>query len=127
MTPVQAVGIDLGTTYSVVAIVGEDGQAQAIPNAEGLLTTPSVALWDGTKFLVGQPALDLVQVASGVERESRSEALIRGVKRMLGNPPKSGLVSNGSRNNADMAHSRRWSRTGSARDVPRPMRGQCWP
>jgi molecular chaperone DnaK len=97
MTTVQAVGIDLGTTYSVVAIVGEDGQAQAIPNVEGLLMTPSVALWDGAEFLVGQPALDFVQVASGVERESRAAALIRGVKRMLGNPPKSGLVSNGYR------------------------------
>ena len=97
MTPVQTVGIDLGTTYSVVAIVGEDGQARAIPNAEGLLTTPSVALWDGTKFLVGQPALDFVQEASGEERESRSAALIRGVKRMLGNAPKVGLMSNGYR------------------------------
>jgi molecular chaperone DnaK len=97
MTPVQAVGMDLGTTYSVVAIVGEDGQARAIPNAEGLLTTPSVALWDGAKFLVGQPALDFVQVASGVERERRAAALIRGVKRMLGNAPKGGLMSNGYR------------------------------
>jgi molecular chaperone DnaK len=97
MTLVQAVGIDLGTTYSVVAIVGEDGQARAIPNAEGLLATPSVALWDGTKFLVGQPALDFVQVTSAEERESRSAALIRGVKRMLGNAPKVGLMSNGYR------------------------------
>jgi molecular chaperone DnaK len=97
MTLVRAVGIDLGTTNSVVAIVGEDGQAQAIPNAEGMLTTPSVALWDGTKFLVGQPALDFVQVASRVERESRAAALIRGVKRMLGNAPKCGLISNGYR------------------------------
>ena len=97
MKPVLAVGIDLGTTYSVVAVVGEDGQARAIPNAEGLLVTPSVALWDDAEFLVGQPALDFVQVASSVERESRSAALIRGVKRMLGNPPKSGLVSNGYR------------------------------
>ena len=65
MTLVRAVGIDLGTTNSVVAIVGEDGQTQAIPNAEGMLTTPSVALWDGTKFLVGQTGLDFVQMRSG--------------------------------------------------------------
>jgi molecular chaperone DnaK len=97
MTPVQAVGMDLGTTNSVVAIVGEDGQVRAIPNAEGMLTTPSVALWDGTKFLVGQPALDFVQVARGVERERRAAALIRGVKRMIGNAPKNGLMSNGYR------------------------------
>ena len=97
MTLVQAVGMDLGTTYSAVAIVGEDGQARAIPNAEGMLATLSVALWDGIKFLVGQPALDFVQQASGEERERRSAALIRGVKRMIGNAPKGGLISNGHR------------------------------
>ena len=47
MTFVQAVGIDLGTTNSAIALVGDDGQARPIPNAEGMLTTPSVALWDG--------------------------------------------------------------------------------
>ncbi|HKV57693.1 MAG TPA: Hsp70 family protein [Ktedonobacteraceae bacterium] len=97
MVLVQAVGMDLGTTYSAVAIVGEDGQARAIPNAEGMLTTPSVALWDGARFLVGQPALDFVQQAGGDERERRAAALIRGVKRMIGNPPKGGLISNGYR------------------------------
>ncbi|MHB8598587.1 MAG: Hsp70 family protein [Ktedonobacteraceae bacterium] len=94
---VQAVGMDLGTTYSAVAIVGEDGDAKAIPNSEGMLTTPSVALWDGDRFLVGQPALDFVQQASGEERKRRAAALISGVKRMIGNPPKDGLISNGHR------------------------------
>ncbi|MEA2287358.1 MAG: hypothetical protein QOJ21_3401, partial [Solirubrobacteraceae bacterium] len=31
----KAVGIDLGTTNSVVAAVMEGGQAEVIPNAEG--------------------------------------------------------------------------------------------
>jgi molecular chaperone DnaK len=97
MTPVQAVGMDLGTTYSIIAIVGEDGQARAIPNAEGELMTPSVVIWDGIKFLVGQHALDFVQEAEGMEHERRATALIRGVKRMIGNAPKEGLVSNGYR------------------------------
>jgi len=97
MTPLQDIGMDLGTTNSVIAIVGEDGLARAIPNADGMLMTPSVALWDGTKFLVGQPALDFVQAARGVERERRAAALIRGVKRMIGNAPKDGLMSNGYR------------------------------
>ena len=37
----RAIGIDLGTTYSVAAII-EDGQAKVIKNAEGENLTPSV-------------------------------------------------------------------------------------
>ena len=52
----KAVGIDLGTTNSVVA-VWENGVATVIPNAEGSRTTPSVVAYteDG-KRLVGQVA-----------------------------------------------------------------------
>ena len=35
----RAVGIDLGTTNSVVAAVTEGGKAEVIPNAEGSRTT----------------------------------------------------------------------------------------
>lgn len=53
----KAVGIDLGTTNSVVAAVMEGGQAEVIPNAEGSRTTPSVVAFteDGQR-LVGQVA-----------------------------------------------------------------------
>src|SRR5258705_6255079 len=53
----RAVGIDLGTTNSVVAAVMEGGQAEVIPNAEGARTTPSVVAFteDGQR-LVGQVA-----------------------------------------------------------------------
>src|SRR5690242_14408714 len=53
----KAVGIDLGTTNSVVAAVMEGGQAEVIPNAEGQRTTPSVVAFteDGQR-LVGQVA-----------------------------------------------------------------------
>ena len=37
----KAVGIDLGTTNSVIA-VSEGGKPTVIPNAEGARTTPSV-------------------------------------------------------------------------------------
>jgi molecular chaperone DnaK len=93
--PTTAIGIDLGTTYSAVAIVGEDGRAHAIPNAEGALTTPSVALYDDGTFLIGQAALRRIQRAQGEEHERLSNSLIRSVKRMMGNPPARGLVSNG--------------------------------
>src|SRR5205807_10210725 len=66
-------------------------------NAEGKLTTPSVALWQDGGFIVGQPALDLVQRTEGAERERLAASLIRGVKRMVGNPPIGGLLSNGHR------------------------------
>jgi molecular chaperone DnaK len=53
----RAVGIDLGTTNSVVAAVMEGGQAEVIPNAEGGRTTPSVvAFTEDNQRLVGQVA-----------------------------------------------------------------------
>jgi molecular chaperone DnaK len=52
----RAVGIDLGTTNSVIA-AWEGGQASVIPNAEGSRTTPSVvAFTDSGERLVGQLA-----------------------------------------------------------------------
>jgi molecular chaperone HscA len=52
----KAVGIDLGTTNSVIATV-EGGQPTVIPNAEGQRTTPSVvAFTDNGERLVGQVA-----------------------------------------------------------------------
>lgn len=52
----KAVGIDLGTTNSVIAAV-EGGQPTVIPNAEGSRTTPSVvAFTDSGERLVGQMA-----------------------------------------------------------------------
>ncbi len=52
----KAVGIDLGTTNSVVAVY-ENGKATVIPNSEGSRTTPSVVAYmeDGQR-LVGQVA-----------------------------------------------------------------------
>ncbi len=52
----KVVGIDLGTTNSVVAAI-EGGQPSVIPNAEGLRTTPSiVAYTKKQELLVGQIA-----------------------------------------------------------------------
>lgn len=52
----KAVGIDLGTTNSVVAVM-EGGQPTVIANAEGMRTTPSVVAFTKTgERLVGQLA-----------------------------------------------------------------------
>jgi molecular chaperone DnaK len=52
----KAVGIDLGTTNSVIAAY-EGGQATVVPNAEGSRTTPSVvAFTESGERLVGQLA-----------------------------------------------------------------------
>src|ERR1700722_20094879 len=55
-TMAKAVGIDLGTTNSVIA-VSEGGKPTVIPNAEGARTTPSVVAFTSQgERLVGQLA-----------------------------------------------------------------------
>ena len=53
-----AVGIDLGSTFSVISYVNSDGVAEVIPNAEGDRITPSVFAVDDSNFLIGSLAVD---------------------------------------------------------------------
>src|SRR6266487_1576210 len=72
----RAVGIDLGTTNSVVAVL-EGGEPTVIANAEGSRTTPSVvAFAKNGEVLVGEVAKR--QAVTNVERT------IRSVKRHMG-------------------------------------------
>jgi molecular chaperone DnaK len=72
----KAVGIDLGTTNSVVAVL-EGGEPVVIPNAEGSNTSPSVvAFARNGEVLVGQVAKN--QAITNPERT------IRSVKRHMG-------------------------------------------
>lgn len=72
----RAVGIDLGTTNSVVSVL-EGGEAQVIANSEGSRTTPSVvAFAKNGEVLVGQSAKN--QAVTNVDRT------IRSVKRHIG-------------------------------------------
>lgn len=50
------VGIDLGTTFSVVAYIDNDGRPRAIPNESGQTITPSVIYFDPAGLTVGDEA-----------------------------------------------------------------------
>src|SRR6202047_4981629 len=72
----KAIGIDLGTTNSCVAVM-EGNKAKVIENSEGARTTPSmVAFTDDGQILVGQPA----------KRQSitNPENTIYAIKRLIG-------------------------------------------
>ncbi|HAO43660.1 MAG TPA: molecular chaperone DnaK [Afipia sp.] len=72
----KAIGIDLGTTNSCVAVM-EGSKARVIENAEGARTTPSmVAFTDDGEVLVGQPS----------KRQSitNPENTIYAIKRLIG-------------------------------------------
>ncbi len=72
----KAVGIDLGTTNSVVSVL-EAGEPAVIPNAEGARTTPSVVAFSKTgEVLVGEVAKR--QAITNPDRTVRS------VKRNMG-------------------------------------------
>ncbi len=73
----KAVGIDLGTTNSVVAVL-EAGEPVVIPNSEGARTTPSVVAFskDDAEVLVGE-----VAKRQAITNPDRT---IRSVKRHMG-------------------------------------------
>jgi molecular chaperone DnaK len=72
----KAVGIDLGTTNSVVAVL-EGGEPTVIPNAEGARTTPSVVAFSKSgEILVGE-----VAKRQAITNPDRT---IRSIKRKMG-------------------------------------------
>ncbi|MCZ2815797.1 molecular chaperone DnaK [Modestobacter sp. VKM Ac-2984] len=80
----RAVGIDLGTTNSVVSVL-EGGEPTVIANSEGARTTPSVvAFAKNGEVLVGQSAKN--QAVTNVDRT------IRSVKREIGTTWKTGDI-----------------------------------
>ncbi|WP_161604388.1 Hsp70 family protein [Roseiconus nitratireducens] len=52
-----AVGIDLGTTNSVIAYVDHHGEPRTLLNSDGELITPSAALIEGDEVTVGKQAI----------------------------------------------------------------------
>src|SRR5450432_2020716 len=76
MMDTPTVGIDLGTTYSAIAYVDEQGRPRAIPNPEGKTATPSVVLIDGGRIAVGEVALN--------EWVTNDAHVVRWIKRAMG-------------------------------------------
>lgn len=72
------VGIDLGTTNSVLAYVNARGQPEVLPNAEGKKITPSVVQIRPHGVLVGEPAKQEVMI----EKENTAQFF----KRDMGTP-----------------------------------------
>jgi len=71
----RAVGIDLGTTNSVIAVL-EGGDPTVIPNAEGGRTTPSVVSFKDGEVLVGEVAKR--------QAITNPDQTVRSVKRHMG-------------------------------------------
>lgn len=70
---IPAVGIDLGTTYSVIAYLDPQGRPTSIPNTEGDLLTPSVVLFDDDGVVVGKQAV----AAASLEPEKVADCVKR--------------------------------------------------
>ncbi len=72
-----AVGIDLGTTFSVISMLDDLGRPQTMSNAEGDKITPSVVFFEGTDVVVGKEATKAVA--------TDADNVAQCVKRDLGN------------------------------------------
>lgn len=57
------IGIDLGTTFSAVAAVNNEGKAEIITNRDGERTTPSVVMFEDGVVVVGEQAKENSVVA----------------------------------------------------------------
>lgn len=72
----RAVGIDLGTSNSVIAVIDRDGAPRILTTAEGSTTMPSVVWFSPSGPVVGEAAREGLEV--------HPEATVFGVKRLLG-------------------------------------------
>lgn len=88
VSTLPTVGIDLGTTNSIVARVNEAHHTEILPSAEGEFLVPSVALFEDDRVYVGEEAR--------LRGRSRGDRMISCVKRNLGEhlpaPPVDGVT-----------------------------------
>lgn len=74
-TAPPSIGIDLGTTFSVVAYLDTNGHPQTLSNSDGDLTTPSVVLLEDGEPVVGKEAVK----ASTMEPHSVAQFMKRDI------------------------------------------------
>jgi molecular chaperone DnaK len=74
----QAIGIDLGTTFSAAAFVNGNGRPEIVRNREGETITPSVVLFQGDSPLIGTMAKRSAAMAP--------DDVVQFVKRQMGDP-----------------------------------------
>lgn len=79
----RAIGIDLGTTYSAVAILQEDGSPAILPNIEGQNITPSVVLFPDAASGTDEPLVGEMAKHSAV---TAPLDVVQFVKRQMGDP-----------------------------------------
>jgi molecular chaperone DnaK len=85
----KVVGIDLGTTFSAIAVVNKHGKPEILANREGERITPSVVFFNGDTPIVGSMAKRLAV--------ANPEKVVQFVKRQMGNsswkfPTESGQI-----------------------------------
>ena len=73
------IGIDLGTTFSAVAIL-EGGRPKIIPNSEGNNTTPSIVLFRDNEVIIGETAKRQAML--------NPKHTVRSIKRLMGTKEK---------------------------------------
>ena len=74
----KIVGIDLGTTFSAVAHVNDNGIPELIPNEDGDRLTPSVIFYDDGEFIIGEYAKQ--------NAIAEPENIVEFIKREMGKP-----------------------------------------
>ena len=74
----QTVGIDLGTTYSAISQLGDDGEPVSLNNADGKPITPSVILLGEDGHVIVGPSIERMAIED-------PKNIIEAIKRQMGN------------------------------------------
>ena len=74
----KIVGIDLGTTFSAISHINDNGIPELIPNEDGDRLTPSVIFYDDGEFIIGEYAKQ--------NAIAEPENIVEFIKREMGKP-----------------------------------------
>lgn len=74
----QTVGVDLGTTYSAMAQLNEEGEPVSLKNSDGRTITPSVVLFGDDGHVIVGPAIERMAMED-------PKNIVEAIKRQMGN------------------------------------------